>query len=98
LSNLEITTKNLVLVFDKGNNSKVNIKDVLSDMHIVASAKHEQARDLLKIPLDKYRYLYTNPKGHKIYGYRTKYTFFGREFATVVAYSDASHKKTDGKL
>ena len=30
LSNLKITTENMVLVFDKGNNSKVNIKDVLS--------------------------------------------------------------------
>ena len=96
LRNLEITTKNLVLVFDKGNNSEVNIEDVLSDMHIVASAKHEQARDLLRIPLDKYKYLYTNPKGHKIYGYRTQYEFFGREFTTVVAYSDASHKKQMG--
>ncbi|RZB32749.1 MAG: hypothetical protein AEth_00427 [Candidatus Argoarchaeum ethanivorans] len=69
MSNLEITTKNLVLVFDKGNNSEVNIVDVLSDMHIVASAKHEQVRDLLRMPLDKYKYLYTNQKGHKIYGY-----------------------------
>ncbi len=93
LSNLKVTTENLVLVFDKGNNSEVNIEAVLSDMHIAASAKHEQARDLLRIPLDKYKYLYTNPKGHKIYGYRTKYKFFGLEFATVVAYSDASYKK-----
>jgi transposase len=93
LSNLKITTENLVLVFDKGNNSEVNIEDVLSEMHIVASAKHEQARDLLRIPLDKYKYLYTNPKGHKIYGYRIKYEFFGRKFATIVAYSDASYKK-----
>ena len=50
LSNLKITTENLILVFDKGNNSEVNIEDVLSEMHTVASAKHEQARDLLRIP------------------------------------------------
>ncbi|MEA1998445.1 MAG: IS1634 family transposase, partial [Euryarchaeota archaeon] len=96
LSKLKVTTNNLVLVFDKGNNSEVNIGDAIVRMHIVASAKHEQARDLLKIPPDKYKYLYTNPKGHKIYGYRTKYTFFGKEFTTVVAYSDASHKKQKG--
>ncbi len=30
LSNLKITTESMILVFDKGNNSKVNIKDVLS--------------------------------------------------------------------
>ena len=37
LRNLKVTTKNLVLVFDKGNSSEVNINNVLSDMHIVAS-------------------------------------------------------------
>jgi transposase len=93
LSNLKITTENLVLVFDKGNNSKVNIEDVLSRMHIVASAKHDQARELLKIPLKRYEYLYTNSKGHRIYGYRTKHEFFGQEFTTVVVYNEASYKK-----
>ena len=93
LSNLEITTEYLVLVFDKGNNSEINIENVLDKMHLVASAKHSQAKDLLKIPLEKYKHLYTNPKGHKIYGYRTKYEFFGEEFTTVVTYNEASHKK-----
>ena len=95
LSNLKISTENLVLVFDKGNNSKINIEDVLSKMHLVASAKHNQAKELLRIPLEKYKYLYTNPKGHKIYGYRTKYEFFGQEFTTVVSYNEASHKKQE---
>lgn len=93
LSNLKITTKNLILVFDKGNNSKLNIEDVLSRMHLIASAKHNQAKDLLKIPLKKYRYLYTNSKGHRIYGYRTKHEFFGQNFTTVVVYNEASYKK-----
>lgn len=93
LSNLKITTKNLVLVFDKGNNSEVNIEHALSKMHIVASAKHNQARRLLKITIKKYRYLYTNSKAHKIYGYRIRHEFFGQEFTTVVAYNEASHKK-----
>jgi transposase len=93
LSNLKITTENLVLVFDKGNNSEVNIGDVLSRMHLVASAKHNQAKELLKIPLKKYRYLYTNSKGHRIYGYRTKHEFFGQGFTTVVVYNEASYNK-----
>ena len=64
-----------------------------SSMHIVASAKHNQAEELLKIPLSEYKYLYTNSKGNKIYGYRTKHEFFEREFTTVVLYSKASCKK-----
>lgn len=93
LSNLKITTEDLILVFDKGNNSEVNIESVLSGMHLVASAKHNQARDLMKMPLEEYKYLYINPKGNKIYGYRTKHEFFGQEFTTVVVYNIASHKK-----
>ena len=93
LSNLKITTENLVLVFDKGNNSQINISDVLDKMHLVASAKHNQAKDLLKIPLDEYEYLYTNPKGHKIHGYRTKHEFFGQKFTTVITYNEASYNK-----
>jgi len=93
LTNLKINTKNLILIFDKGNNSQINIEDVMSEMHIVASAKHSQAEELLYVPLEDYKYLYTNSKGNEIYGYRKKYEFFGQEFTTVVLYSEASYKK-----
>jgi transposase len=93
LTNLEIATEDLILVFDKGNNSQVNIEVVLSRMHVVASAKHNQAEELLNIPLEDYKCLYTNPQGNKIYGYRTKHEFFGQEFTTVVLYNEASYKK-----
>jgi transposase len=93
LTNLEITTEDMILVFDKGNNSQINIKDVMSKMHIVASAKHSQAEELLYVSLEDYKYLYTNSKGNKIYGYRKKYEFFGKQFTTVVIYNEASCKK-----
>ena len=93
LTNLEITTKDMTLVFDKGNNSEINIEDVLSRMHVVASAKHNQAEELLNIPLKEYKHLYTNPLNNRIYGYRTKHVFFGQEFTTLVLYNEASYKK-----
>jgi transposase len=93
LTNLKITTEEMILVFDKGNNSEINIKDVMSKMHIVASAKHNQAEELLYVPLEDYKYLYTNSKGNEIYGYRKRYEFFGEDFTTVVLYNGASHKK-----
>ncbi|HJH29811.1 MAG TPA: hypothetical protein C5S51_09005 [Methanosarcinaceae archaeon] len=43
LTNLKINTENLTMVIDKGNNSQENIEDLVSKMHIVASAKHNQA-------------------------------------------------------
>lgn len=93
LTNLEITTERITLVFDKGNNSQMNIEDVLSRMHVVASAKHDQAEELLDISHEDYKYLYTNPQGNKIYGYRTRHEFFEQEFTTVILYNEASYKK-----
>jgi transposase len=93
LTNLKVTTEDMILVFDKGNNSQVNIKDALSKMHIVASAKHNQAEELLEMPLNNYEYLYTNTQDNEIYGYRKKHDFFGTEFTTVVLYNEASYKK-----
>ncbi len=93
LTYLNITTDGMILVFDKGNNSQINIDKVLSKMHVVASAKHNQAEDMLKVQLDDYKYLYTNSQDHKIYGYRTKYELFEKEFTTVVLYNKASYKK-----
>jgi transposase len=93
LTNLKVTTEDMILVFDKGNNSQVNIKDALSKMHIVASAKHNQAEELLEMPLNNYKYLYTNTQDNEIYGYREKHDFFGTEFTTVVLYNEASYKK-----
>jgi transposase len=93
LTNLKVTTEDMILVFDKGNNSQVNIKDALSKMHIVASAKHNQAEELLEMPLNNYEYLYTNTQDNEIYGYREKHDFFGTEFTTIVLYNEASYKK-----
>lgn len=93
LTNLKVKTEEMILVFDKGNNSEINIEDVMSKMHILASAKPNQAEKLLKFPLEDYKYLYTNSHGNKIYGYRIKYKFFGQEFTTVILYNEASQKK-----
>ena len=35
----------------------------MSKMHIVASAKHNHAEEHLYVPLEDYKYLYTNSKG-----------------------------------
>jgi transposase len=91
LTDLKINTEDITLVFDKGNNSTDNIGKLISKMSFVASAKFDQAEDLLEIPLEDFKPIYTNSKDHKIYGYRTKYTFFGKEFTTIVTYNKATY-------
>jgi len=91
LTDLKINTEDITLVFDKGNNSTDNIGKLISKMSFVASAKFDQAEDLLDIPLEDFKHIYTNSKDHEIYGSRTKYTFFGKEFTTIVTYNKATH-------
>jgi transposase len=91
LTDLKINTEDITLVFDKGNNSDKNIGKLTSKMSFVASAKSEQAEFLMDIPLTEFKNLYTNSKGHEIFGYRTKHIFFGTEFTTIVTYNKSTY-------
>lgn len=93
LTTLYVNTKDVVLVCDKGNNSEPNINKVIKEMHIVGSVTHGQAKDLAYVPLNKYAYLYTNNKGHKIKGYRTKKELFGMEFTVVVSFNEHTYRR-----
>ncbi|MCZ7362743.1 MAG: IS1634 family transposase [Candidatus Methanoperedens sp.] len=93
LNALNVPTGDIVLVFDKGCNSKPNIDTVLSKMHIVGSIKKNQAEELFSVPLENYELLYTNKKKHQVKGYRIKKTVFGTEFTVVASYNSGSFKK-----
>jgi transposase len=49
-----LDSEDLVLVFDKGNNSKDNIEKVTSKMSFVGTAKANQTEKLLDVPISKY--------------------------------------------
>lgn len=91
LTDLKINTEDIVVVFDKGNNSTDNIGKLASRMSFVASAKFDQTEELLDISLEDFKHIYTNSKDHEIYGYRTKHIFFGKEFTTIVTYNKATY-------
>jgi transposase len=92
LTELNICSDDLVLVFDKGNNSKDNINQVTSKMNFVGSVKANQAEELLEVPLSNYQFLYKSSEDHKIYGYRTKHQFYGTEFTTVITFNEGTYK------
>lgn len=87
--------KKMVLVIDKGCNSKENIDAVVKRIHIVGSLNRCHVPDLMKIPLTRYRHLYTTEKEHKILGYRTVKETLGRKFTVVVAYNEESMRKQE---
>ena len=92
LTELNICSEDLVLVFDKGNNSKDNIEKVTSKMSFVGAVKANQAEELLEVPLSKYEHLYKNSKGNEILGYRTKHRFYGSEYTTIITYNKGTYK------
>ena len=93
LNSIDVPHEDIVLVFDKGCNSKINIDKVISKMHIVGSVKKNQAEELYDVPLDEFDLLYETKKKHTVLGYRTKKEVFGTEFTIVVRYHSGSYRK-----
>jgi transposase len=78
----------ITLVFDKGNNSKLNFESFpKTNMHFVGSLKLTQCKALIKIPLRKYHVL-QDPRLEKVKVYRTKHTVFGQERTVLITYNE----------
>ncbi len=94
LNKINVPCKGIVVVWDKGCNSKENIEMVKdSEMNIVGALRKDQVPELYEVSLDKYDYLYTNKNKYEVKGYRTKKTLFGQEFTIVMSYNEGSYKK-----
>ena len=96
LEDLQVEAEDMVLVFDKGINSKDNVDLVLDKMHLVGSLPRDDAKDLLEEASKReLAHVYTNDKGHEISGWRTRGTFYGREFDVVVQHNPATQSRQE---
>ena len=95
LEELHVAAEDVVLVFDKGNNSEDNIDNVLGRMHVVGSLKKNQVGDLFKRPLEEFEYLYTTTNDSDVQGFSTRREVVGREFPLVVTYNPRTHKRQE---
>jgi transposase len=93
LRRLQVNTKDIILVFDRGNNSTENINRVLEDMHVIGGVKRSQAPALYDVPLDRMEFLYETSKKNKVLGYTTQQVLFDRKFTCVVTYNEASYRQ-----
>lgn len=93
LKQLKMKVERIVFIMDTGNNSEENIETILENMHIIGGLKRNQVSDLMKVPLQKYEYLYTNSNGHIIKGYRTEKELYGRNFRVVVTYNEKTKRR-----
>ena len=79
--------RKITLVFDKGNNSEDNIKELDgSPYHFIGSLVPTQHQDLLSIPLEQFRYMPGSRfKGVRVY--RTEKEVFGKTRTIVITRS-----------
>ena len=78
----------ITLVFDKGNNSKLNLESFAgTNMHFVGSLKLSQCKDLLSIALQKYKPL-AGEDLREVQAYRTTYTVFAERRTVVITYNE----------
>lgn len=89
LLKLKVNTEEVVMVLDKGNNSAPNIKEVIKRIHIIGSLRYDQARQYLKVPLEKYKKIDENG----LSAYRTTDELYGEEFTIVVSHNPSTEKK-----
>ena len=94
LEDMKVDHKKITLIFDRGINSEVNVGNVVDKMHIVGAVTRNQAKDFFTVPLDDFKFLYKNMKGHIIKGYRFEdVEFFRKKFTLVTSYNEATYKR-----
>lgn len=92
LERLDIPSGNLVVVFDRGVNSVENFDDVLGAMHVIAAVNRQEARRLLRTPLDQFEEVARDGEGKPILGWPTVWHGYERDWRTLVTYRAATAK------
>jgi len=94
LEELKVNSKDITLVFDKGINSDINIKNVTEKMHIVGSIPRDEAKNYLVTGLEEFTDLYKDHKDNMVQGKRfDDEEFFGKNYTIVVMYNKASYTR-----
>lgn len=88
LVDLEVATEKLVMVFDRGINSKDNFEKVCEAMHVIASLNRQQAQKLYQIPLDRFEVVVPEAKGGPVRGFPSRWTGFGQDWRVLVTYRE----------
>lgn len=90
VSSLSKKCKKVTLVFDKGNNSQNNIKNVSNKLHffMVGSLKPSEHKELFDIPLDTFTEEYTTAKGKKVFCTSKLMNLYGGNKRVVITYSN----------
>jgi len=98
LQKLNVDTKKVVMILDKGNNSDDNISAVSDKTHVVGSIRYDQGEEYIRVPIENYKPIdETDNNKDRVLAYRTKGTHYGEEFTVVLNYNPKTHRKQQKK-
>jgi transposase len=89
LERLEVASEKLLLVVDRGVNSIENFDDILGAMHLIASLKRNEAKELFEVPLEKFRTVGHDTEEQPVLGHASRWEGFEREWRVLVTYRGA---------
>ena len=95
LVDLDVATKKLIMVFDRGINSEDNFALVTGAMHVIAALNRSHARKLFEVPLERFREVSKDREERPIRGFATLWEGFGQEWRVLVVYrkAEAEHDR-----
>lgn len=82
--------KKITLVFDKGNNSKNNIKNINKKLNffVVGSLKPSEHQELFDIPLEEFNGEYKTSEGKKVFCFAKNMNLYDGKKKIVITYSN----------
>ena len=89
LVDLEVATDQLIMVFDRGINSKDNFEKVREAMHVIAALNRQQAQKLFRVPLEKFGEVAKDSEGKPVVGLSTRWFGFEQDWRVLITYREA---------
>ncbi len=95
LVDLEVATKKLIMVFDRGINSEDNFALVTDTMHVIAALNRSHARKLFETPLEKFHEVTKDREERQVLGFATRWNGFGQNWRVLVVHrkAEAEHDR-----
>jgi transposase len=95
LVDLEVSSKKLIMVFDRGINSEPNFALVTEAMHVIAALNRSHARKLFEVPREGFHEVTKDREGRSVLGYGTRWEGFGQDWRVLVVYrkSEGEHDR-----
>lgn len=97
LEHLDVATERLKMVVDRGVNSVDNFDDILGAMHVVASLKRNEAKELFQLPLGGFRPIGKDTKEREVLGQAGAWEGFERNWRALVTYRPGEARRDAAK-